>query len=83
MAHDAILYAVAGLPFIAASRAGNCAMIAARSVSGSASQRAISSSERPQPMHIRAVGCTTQMRLQGEEIGVVLAVTDLAIKDSR
>jgi hypothetical protein len=39
-------------PLSAASRAGNCAMIAGRSVSDNAIQRAISSSERPQPSRL-------------------------------
>jgi len=50
---------------MAASRAGNCAMIKARSAAVSETQRAISSSERPQPMQSRAAGWTTQTRLQG------------------
>jgi hypothetical protein len=61
-------------PLIAASRAGNCAMIWLRSASLSAIHRAISSSDRPQPMHIRDTGCTTQTRLQGDEMLVAVAI---------
>ena len=56
-------------------------MIAVRSVSDSVIQRVISSSERPQPMHIRAVGCTTQMRLQGEEMLVALAIKEPSYRE--
>ena len=67
--------AVVAFAFNAASRAGNCAMIRERSASLSSIQRPISSSDRPQPMHMRDAGCTTQMRLQGDDMLVSAAMT--------
>src|SRR5262249_3658388 len=61
---------------IAARRAGNCAMIRARSAASKSIQRAISSSERPQPMHSARVGCTTQTRVQGVSVPVSALVID-------
>ena len=65
-------------PFSAASRAGNCAMIALRSLSLKATQPATSSSERPQPMQIRVAGWTTQTRLQGDEMLDLPVIEDSA-----
>jgi hypothetical protein len=55
---------------MAASRAANCVMMRARSAAPKSIQWAISSSERPQPMQRRSVGCTTQTRVQGVSIPV-------------
>jgi hypothetical protein len=55
---------------IEAKRAGSCAMMRARSAAPHSTQRAISSSERPQPMQSCRVGWTTQTRMQGVSIPV-------------
>jgi hypothetical protein len=46
-------------------------MIARRSVSSIAPQRAISGSVRPQPTHWFVIPLTAQTRMQGVEIGSV------------
>jgi hypothetical protein len=55
---------------IMARRDGNCAMMRERCAESKSMQRAISSSERPQPTQSPSAGCTTQTRVQGVSIGV-------------
>jgi hypothetical protein len=57
-------------PDIMARRDGNCAMMRVRSAPSKSIQRAISSSERPQPTQSPSAGWTTQTRVQGVSIGV-------------
>jgi hypothetical protein len=61
---------------IEAKRAGSCAMMRARSAAPHSTQRAISSSERPQPTQSCRVGWTTQTRMQGVSIPVSALVID-------
>jgi len=50
---------------MAASRIGSRIMIAARSLSSKVVHAAISSTERPQPVHRPESGCSVQTRLHG------------------
>jgi len=59
---------------IACSRGGNCAIICERSSALSVIQRAISSSERPQPRHSAKAGWTMQTRVQGVSMAVSTAI---------
>jgi hypothetical protein len=54
---------------IMARRDGNCAMTRLRSAASKSIQRAISSSERPQPMQSPSAGWTAQTRVQGVSTG--------------
>src|ERR1700683_2038447 len=64
----AALYAIAGTtsaPVMAASRAGSRTMMAPAFLSSKPPPPAISSAERPQPMHRPETGCSAQTRLHG------------------
>jgi hypothetical protein len=63
----------------AARRAGSRAMMRVRSAAPNSIQRAISSSERPQPMQWPRLGCITQTLLHGDStLASALAMNDLS-----